>query len=335
MQPKQPTTNQEKILWIERDDNNFTSIETLPAEFLSMAFPYAKVYFRQDEDCDTLSQNIKLPGFSIWCHDIFALNDIILAPKTPHQILALHFMVADGIVADIFNRGEFLLGEKEVNLFNLHAAFHTAPVKAGNQICSFHINILPAALPDLIKQYPALQHLSTFEIGMVSGPLNKSPYKISAACKELITAIINCRFIEDQAKFFLRRCCADLYINFACQDRLSGVTNKMSPATKETLKEIFDHLVENVQEVFNIQRLAYLYELQITELNTGFEQLFFITPEAFAHQQKMMTAYRLITTTKERLGAIATETGFDNWHALKKAFEAYYGCTPASIRHAQ
>ncbi|PSL48355.1 AraC-like DNA-binding protein [Chitinophaga niastensis] len=330
-----PEQNPMKILWIEREDSDYTPIETVPSEFIPLILPYAGVYFNQDADCDTLSQNIKLPDFSIWSHEIYAHENIILAPQTPYQILALHFMEADGVVADISHRGLFLLNEKEVNLFNLHARFHTAQMEAGNVIFSFHVNILPASLPKLINKYPELQHLASMEIDTTSGPLNKKPYKISAACQELITAIYKCRLIEEQAKYYLHRCCIDLYINFARQDKLSGIINKVSPAMRITLKAVFDHLKENIKEVFNINRLASLYEVPVTELKEAFEQMFFISPKAFAHQQKMMAAYSLVVKTKQQLSFIAEETGFKSWNALRKAFEAYYGYTPISVRNAQ
>jgi AraC-like DNA-binding protein len=331
MKPKLTAQFRRKTLWVEREDSDFTPIETLPAAFIPLVMPYAGIYFSREDDCEILSQNIKLADFSIWSHEIFTYEDILLTPQTPYQILSLHFIEVDNRVPGIFERELFLIKEKEVNLLNLHSLFHAAPIAAGNITCNFHINILPDALPALAKKFPELQHLTTMEIGMTSGPLNKRPYLISAAAQELITAILGCRFIEEQAKFFLHRCCADLFINFACQDRLSGKTNKMSPALQAIMSMLFDHLAENVQETFDIEQLAHIYEMPVAVLKETFEQMFFITPEAFAHQQKMMTVYNMLVQTKERLSAIAAATGFDDWQTMKQAFETYYGCTITNI----
>ncbi|HVI44923.1 MAG TPA: helix-turn-helix domain-containing protein [Chitinophaga sp.] len=324
-----------KILWIEKDERDFTPIETIPEEYMHLIIPYAGVFFYRDADCDMVCQNIKLKDFSIWTHEVFANTDILLAPFTPRHILALHYMDADSVMADIFERGPFRLGAEEVNLFNLHSHFHKALVGADKVVFSFHINIEPGILPDLARRYPQLHNLSTKKITDESGTLNLKPYKITPASRGLLLSMWKCRLLEVQAEYFLHRCCVDLFINFARQDELSSIESSSTPAIDATLSEVFEYLTENVQGKYDVDKLAALYNMEPEVLESAFEHLYFITPEAYLHQQKMMTAYNLIVKTKTNMSMIARKTGYKTKRELWMDFEAYYGCSPVAVSNAQ
>jgi len=327
-----------KILIIETKDRHFTPAEKIPEEFLHLLLPFAGAYLERDADCDILNQAIWLDGFSIWGHHVFVYKDILLAPFTPHHILALHFMLLANIEADIDGKRRFSLQQRQANLFSLHSRFHTAPLEAGQDIFSFHINITQEALHSLALRYPELEHLAKKPISLNSGPLNRLPYDINPLSFDIIKAMYSCRLIEDQAKHFLQRCCLDLFTIFSIQDEYLENVSSAVPVTEkecEALDQALEYLSIHLPPPSRKKYLAEKWGFDENDFDIKFRQHFHLTFEKFLVLKKMMGAYELIVSTSHSLSYVAWKTGFRNRQELISRFESYYGCDIIAIRNAQ
>lgn len=336
MEKPSTPTSVEKLLLIERDEDNYTPVSEIPEEYMRLLLPYFHAHFYQDDDCDMLCQHVRIKEFSIWGHDILAKQYIILKPRTPRHILALHYMNEDTIDAVIDHVGPFKLKAKEVNLFSLHADFHSAALDRGNKIFSFHINVRPETLPELAKKYPVLQHLSQLDLAAMNGPLNAVPYQINDVCYKMLKRMFTCRYIELQAECYLYRLCVDLYQNFAVQDtqfRLSrGARGQQQ---NDMMRRIFGFIESNIRHPFTMKELAVRFNMTEAALNKDFESTYATSLGDYILQQRMYNVYEMMLRTKGSLSSIAWRTGYPNRRAMVADFITYFEHDPVRIRNAQ
>ena len=325
-----------KVLRIETDDTDYTPIETIPEEYRNLVIPAASVFYTHDYDFDMLCQSIRLGPFSLWTHEVFAMENITLLPVTTKPIITLHFMAGSDVMAEITDNGPYKLSGKEVNLFKLDAAFHEAPMKRGDTLFSFHINVLPHVFSRLSRKHPELAQLTQKELTKGSGPLHDRPYKINKVCFEIIQQICGCRYIEMLADKFLYRNCLDLFINFANQDKVSHLPSpKFDPEIMDAVPHAVQFLKENVGEEFNSAKMAYILDVNARELKSAFEAICFISAEQFHFQSKMYQAFKLIVNTKAAPNIIANAIGMRDTGEFIKKFEAYFDCSYIAVRNAQ
>lgn len=336
MEKQSTTSSHEKLLLIERDDDKYTPVSEIPEEYLRLLLPYFRAYFYQDDDCDMLCQHIRIKEFSIWGHDILAKNYIVLKPRTPRHILALHYMQEDTIDAVIDHMGPFKLKAKEVNLFSLHADFHSAALDRGNKIFSFHINVRPETLPELAKKYPVLQHLAQMELANMNGPLNSAPYQINEVCYKMLKRMFSCRYVELQAACFLYRCCVDLFQNFALQDaQFRRSREEGEQPDNNLMKQVFGYVESNRRLPLTVKGLAATFGMTETELNASFERTYATSLSDYLLQQRMYNIYYQLLKTRASLSSIALRNGYPNRRAMVADFTAYFEHDPVRIRNAQ
>ncbi|SFD20738.1 hypothetical protein SAMN05518672_1011046 [Chitinophaga sp. CF118] len=326
--------DENKLLLIDRFKQNYLPATYVPQEYLPLIIPYAGLYYEQDEDHDMLSQHFSLGPFSLWVHDIFARKDIMLCAYTPFHLWALHFMYDDSLRAEkLFKTNEFVLDERECNLFNLYAEIHRVPMPADKKILSFHINILPRALAQLVQQYPALCYLTNKKTDKTSGVINQQPYKINAVCNMLIQNILSCRYVENQAHFYLHRCCIDLFLNFAQQDAAAPNPFLLSNQTStELFNNIFSYLVENSHIAHNITELANMFNMHGAKLSQGFRQHFSVGITPFIKMNRMMFLYNHLMQNSFKLSLLAEITGYRNIQEMINDVDGYYGCKVIVMR---
>ena len=333
---QQPTPSHEKLLLIERDDDKYTPVSEIPEEYLKLMLPYFRAYFYQDEDCDMLCQHIRIKEFSIWGHDILAKNYMVLKPRTHRHIIALHYMQEDTIDAVIDHMGPFKLKAKEVNLFSLHADFHSAALDRGCKIFSFHINVKPETLPELAKKYPVLEHLAQMQLASINGPLNMAPYQINDVCYKMLKRMFRCRYVELQAECFLYRCCVDLFRNFAVQDAQFRRSKEEGEQTDHNLmKQVFGYVEANRRRPLSLKELAKVFNITETALNEGFEHTYATSLSDYLLQQRMYNIYYQLLKTRASLSSIALRNGYPNRRAMVADFTAYFEHDPVRIRNAQ
>jgi AraC-like DNA-binding protein len=326
----------EKILKIETEDCNFTPVEKVPEEYQHLLMPAAKVFYTHDYDFDMVCQCIRLGFFSLWTHEIFAMEALRLLPVTCKEIVVLHFMAHGGTKAEIAQNGSYPLNGKEVNLFKLNALFNEAPMKRGDEIFSFHINVLPEDLPKLGIKHPELAQLAKKELMKGSGPLQAKPYKINLVCNYLIKEITECRYIEMQAEKLMYRCCLDLFINFANQDKIAHLPNiYYSDEMEDTLVETVEYIMDHVEEPFNLAKIAYHFDVRAQELRAAFENTYQITMEEFDLQRKMIHAFHMTVATKSSPEEIGEAICVPDTDQFIKMFESYFDCSFITVRRAQ
>lgn len=317
-----------KLLLIEKKNKSFLPDGNLPEEYRKLRIPATGYYFRQDADCDILSQHIDVGPFSLWMHDIFAKEDIVLLPYSPYHIWALHYMYEDSLVAGKGDECTFNLEEKECNLFNLQPGLHKVPMEADKKVLSVHINVNPDHIPGIIAKYPELKGLLNRQSPSGFGPINDVPHHINPVADLLTQKILSCQYTGSRAYYFIRRCCVDLFINFAKQDAWTKEPFLFTSVLHmDTYIHLFEYLAEHPNRIHSIPELAYRYFQTPAQLNQGFEQHFSISIAEFMHMTRMMTTYGLLHKQQLSLTDIAETGKFKSVKEMVMQLEAYYGCT--------
>jgi AraC-like DNA-binding protein len=316
-----------KLLQIEKNRPGYLAPERLPVEYMKLLIPAAGIYFREDEECEIFSQHLAAGPFSLWLHDIFAKEDIVLHPFTPYHILALHYLFEDSLPADNYG-----LEERECNLFNLLPGLQRMPMQGGKKVLSVHINIRPEMLPSLAARYPALKSLTTRNL-TTTGTLNERPYHINAVGDLIIRKILTCRYTGARAQHFIYRCCVDLLLNFAGQEEAAQqpflFTNMLH---MESYRQIFNYLLDNPHKIHPLSELAYIFNLPAEQLAHGFRQHFSMSVEDFMWMLKMMLTYNMLQKRYWSLDVIADAAGFEDIREMTTQVELYYGCKIAALR---
>lgn len=314
-----------KLLLIEKERQSYLPANCLPLEYMKLIIPHAGLYFREDGECEILSQHVNAGPFSLWMHDIFAKDKIVLLPYTPYHIWSLHFMYEDSLVIESLDNAHYLLEERECNLFNLHPGLHPVPMEDNMKVLSVHINIRPEFFPKLMEKYLALKGILSGPIPSVSCALNDHPHPISAVCDLLIQRILTCRYTGRKAHLFIYRCILDLLLNYAQREAHAHEPFLFSSLEhRETYRKLFKLLQETPHKSYSLAELSLLFNLPAAELAQGFLQHYAITIEDFSHMQKMMTAFRLLHKKNCSLPVIAEAAGFTNTAEMVKQLEAYY-----------
>lgn len=322
------TLKANKLLLIEKKNKSILPDGELPDEYKKLRIPSAGFYIRQDDDCDILSQHVDAGPFSLWMHDIFAKEDIVLLPYSPYHILALHYMYEDSLVVDRENGRGFQLDEKECNLFNLQPGLHKVPMESDKKVLSVHINIHPESLKPLIRKYPDLEIFSELACPDTNSILNEAPHHINPLADFLIQKILSCQYTGSRANYFIRRCCADLFINFARQHKESKEPFLFTSVLHmDTYIQLFNYLVSHTHRVHSISELAYMFFQSPEQLCKGFEQHFSISIESFMHMLRMMMTYGLMHKRKIPLGEVAKAAKYDSIEEMVGDLEAYYECS--------
>lgn len=325
--------DENKLLLVDRFAQDYHPATYVPAEYLHLIIPYAGLYYEQDNEYDILSQHISLGPFSLWLHDIFAKKDIVLCPYAPYHLWALHFMYEDSLRPESIKTNEFILEERECNLFNLYSDMHRVPMPAGKKVLSFHINIRPEDLKRLVQVYPPLYYLTNKQQGNVSTIINQRPYTINAVCNMLIQHILSCKYVEIQAHYFLQRCCVDLFLNFAQQDAASQEPLLFSSLINTNLfNAIFSYLIDHPHIQHSLPELANMFDMDGNKLAQGFRQHFGIGISAFIKMNRMMLIYNRLMQKSFSLSMLAEATGYRNMQQLLDEVEEYYSCDVKELR---
>ena len=329
----QPAGKAEKRFYVERADVAYDEVSSIPGEYLPLLLPYAGAYFERDQYCDILSQHKQVGPFSFWVQEVFANESFVLCPYTPMHIWALHFMYDTSLQVELYENQTFELVERECNLFNLESDLHKVPMVAGQRLLSCHINFLPHTVKELARLHPGLSNLADLKSPGISGPLNKYPYHINPVCSYLLQRALTCRHIGMQADHFIYRCCLDLLLNFAQQDRQLPIELN-NVLHLDAMVKLFNLLREHPHKNFNSAMLASMLDMSIAELRGSFLKHYSISLNGFIRMTKMIMVFELLTENAASLSAIAQVAGYDNWRNLNRAFRKYYGCELHELRRA-
>lgn len=323
----------EKLFYVERGKAAYDGVTALPEEYLQLILPFAGVYYESDEYCDIISQHKQLGPFSFWIQEVYAHQDMMLCPYTPYPIWALHFMYDTSLKVELYKDSSFTLQERECNLFSLESDLHKVPLKAGQKLLSCHINILPEAFKELAWFHPKLSRLAALQSKGVSGALNQHPYHINPVCHLILENMLSCRHINIPADVFLKRCCLDLFYNFAQQD-LQLPLEVADVLHTDQLNQLFKFMTEKSYKDFSIPELARMFDLSVKDLRESFLKQYSIPVNHFLRMVKMMMVFELLTEKATSLSAIADAAGYACWQDLDLSFRYYYGCGLEELRRA-
>lgn len=314
-----------KLLLIEKNKQSYIPASSLPVEYHKLIIPYAGLYFRQDGECEILSQHVNVGPFSLWMHDIFAKDKIVLLPYTPYHLWTLHFMYEDTLVVEGAANHSYRLEERECNLFNLYPGLHPIPMADNTKVLSVHINIRPEFLPRLAEKYPQLRDLLTRPIPAQTGPLNARPHNINPVCDYLIQKILTCQYTGRQAYTFIYRACLDLVLNFASQEKHADEPFLFSSLEyQDEYQQLFRFMIKRPHRPCIVAELSLLFNIPMSKLEKGFLQHFSMTIQDFSYMLRMMVSYNALYTKNWSLEVIAETSGFMNTNELVEAIEAYY-----------
>lgn len=322
--------NVNKSLLLERTIYRYTPTTSIPAEYLQLKLPYAGAFFRQDAECDMLSQHLTLGPYSVWLHDIFSKHNILLRSYTPVPIFTLQFMFEDALTLP---KAGYTLDERECSGFYLFPGQpQRAPMTADKKVFSFHINIQPMQMDELARTYPQFRELMHGIHPRVSARINTRPYHINGICDMLIHKIMTCRYEGTRAHFFLKRCVTDIMINFTAQhlDARAPFLYESMLHT-DTCHNIFDYLAEHPHKTHSPTTLAYMYKIDQKEMEDAFRQHFAISITDYMHMIKMMMIYHTLQASSYSLADISEVAGYHTPNELVKDFIAYYDVNPAKL----
>jgi hypothetical protein len=235
-------------------------------------------------------------------------------------------MFEDSLWTQSRQQQEYLLEERECNLFSLQPGLHKIPMSKSKKILSLHINIAPTAIPVLIEQYTVLQFLEISQPGSISGPVNKYSYHINATCDFLVRQILTCHYTGANAQRFLHRCCIDLLLNIAEQQAMASQLLLFSTVMNgDAYHELFKYMEDHPCKHHLATELAYRFEIPAAELAHGFRQLFAISIEDFSHMAKMMFVYDRIISKAFALPLLAEAVDYEDVSLMTSDVETFYG----------
>lgn len=109
----------------------------------------------------------------------------------------------------------------------------------------------------------------------------------------------------------------------------------VSKSVTEKIKRVKERLLEDTAEEETrpcLQELAVEQGLSLTQLKTGFKQIYGETPYAYRKRYQMHWAAALLTETDQKIGEIALEIGYQNASKFADAFRDVMGVTPLCYR---
>ncbi|WP_343670070.1 hypothetical protein [Chitinophaga sp.] len=322
--------NVNKSLPLERTIYRYTPADAIPAEFLQLIIPGAGTFFRQDPECDILSQHLTLGPYSVWLHDIFSKENIQLRTYTPTPIFNIQFMFEDSLPLP---KAGYTLDERECNAFYLLPGQpQRAPMNADKKIFSFQVNIQPTKMAELINKFPQFQELMHGIHPRVSSRINPRPYHINAVCDMLICKFMTCHYGGTAAQYFLQRCVTDILVNFTAQH-----TDSQQPflfasmVHTDTCHNIFNYLADHPHKTNSLASLAYMYDIDEKEMEQSFRQHFAISITDYMHMIKMMMVWHSLQTSSFPLSEISRVAGYQSTNELVNDLVAYYGVNPTDL----
>lgn len=319
-----------KSIPLERTVYRYTPASIIPGEYLQLVLPAAGAFFRQDEQCDILSQHLQLGPYSVWLHDVFSKSYIRIRSYTPIPIFSIQFMFEDSL--PLPNAG-YILEERECNAFYLFPGqTQRLPMLPDKKIFSFIINIQPEQMAGLIKQFPQFQALLHGIHPRVSARINPHSYHINAICDMLIRKIMTCNYEGARAQYFLQRCISDILLNFTAQhaDAQQPFVFESMLHT-DTCHNIFNYLANHPHKIHSLPALAYMYEIEQAEMERCFRQHFAISINDYMQMLRMMMTWHLVQSKAFPIPEIVRVAGFESRETMTAEIKGYYGVSPEDL----
>jgi AraC-like DNA-binding protein len=312
-----------KLLPLEGRRPSDTNAARIPEEYLQLLLPAAAVYTWQQADAYILSQHVELKQFSLWVHDVASYSDQVICPFAPFPFFILQYQFESCFNIRMPHTGPFQLDEDACNLFYLETGISYLPLEAGTKAVTLLVNIMPEHMRQLAKSYPAIQQRLN-KMKSNHQVLNKHPYEVNAISHLLISKIMTCRYLRQDAVLYLERCCADLFKiycrQYAITDK-SGFNQDIS--TYNTYLKLFEYLRTNLHLHHDINKLSWMFGIPSGQLAIGFLNTFALTIKECLHMLKMMQAFSMLMQHSHSFSDIATAVDMDT-EKMIISVEKYY-----------
>ncbi len=300
-------------------------INGFDAEFMPVPFGF------------TYSQRMRVKGFYIQSHHFGVQEDATVVPFTA-LALAIHYQLHGYIPARLYDLFSVNLAKGEYNAFDLSGKEHRAELLTSPFLYHcFHIDIDPAILPSLVRDYPALQPLADRLVRRPDNILNKRPLVISPATYLFLDAISNNIYEGKIAEHYLYPICVSLYCQYARQVDI----------TEGPISEYFKiediHLLNSLKDMLrDIRRGAHLgidtaflakkYNTPRSLINALFIQNYFITADDLITAVRLNTAFHLIRKSRHHDDAtLARRCGYHNYRRFVADFYQHFGIWPEAL----
>lgn len=312
-----------KLLPLERRRPSDAHVTRIPEEYLQLLLPAAAIYGWQQDGVYILSQHVELKQFSLWVHDIASHSDQIISPFAPFPFFILHYLFESSFNIRMPHTGTFQLEEDACNLFYLETGISYLPLEAGTKAVSLHINIMPEYMRQLAKSYPAIQQRLD-KMPSRHQVINKNPYEVNAISSLLISKMLTCRYLRQDAALYLERCCADLFKVFCRQYAFADKSAfSQNISTYDTYLKIFEYIRNNLHLRHDIHKLSRMFGIPPGELAIGFLNTFSLTIKECTHMLKMMQVFTMLMQHSHSFNDIATAVDMDA-DKMINSVEQYY-----------
>lgn len=100
----------------------------------------------------------------------------------------------------------------------------------------------------------------------------------------------------------------------------------------ESIKEIHEHLIQNLSQRLTIEDLSKQYLMNTTTLKSVFKAVYGTSLAAHIKEHRMEKAASLLLETNDRIAQIAKDVGYDNQSKFTAAFKEVYQVLPTEYR---
>ncbi|MDE5596704.1 MAG: AraC family transcriptional regulator [Lachnospiraceae bacterium] len=100
----------------------------------------------------------------------------------------------------------------------------------------------------------------------------------------------------------------------------------------ETIREIHDKLLQNMEQRITIEELSRQYLINPTTLKNAFKSVYGTSIAAHIKEHRMEQAAKMLKETNKSIAEIARTVGYDSQSKFTAAFKAYYKVLPKEYR---
>ena len=308
----------------------------IPVEFQQHHIPCATIVTYEDNNVLIFTQRIRLKNFVFQFHIIRVTGSprkTIIHPQTSSDLLTIHYMLAGGAIdAYLASGGYYPLREDEHSMFLVKSGTpHTALVEPGTYWC-FHIDILPHTqqlIQDNVLFFSKLLEVISKE----GGTINPVPFTTTADQVVLITKILTCKLVGEQARQHMENCARELLLKFGQQ--LNNYILSLFEDDKLTDQEIANlyafqaHVCNNLSSSTDLYKVASQFGLTHSRMNQCMQELFGISAQKYFEIKRMRKAYELLAVSSLPVSAVMRMVGLEG----STSFTQYFGISPVELRN--
>lgn len=139
--------------------------------------------------------------------------------------------------------------------------------------------------------------------------------------------------LQEPSLPFLRIKILELLYHFQSRQIVLEENQEYLPKTlTEKIKLVKEHMIGDLEHRVSLKDLAVEHELSLTQLKSGFKQIYGETPYAYLRNYKMHIAARMLQQSDCKISEVALELGYQNPSKFTEAFRTVMGCKPNQYR---